>query len=185
MPAGSVSSSSTLQIFWDRPLVVVTSWWSVCSVISLNSGMPRAHPHTLKLSQITERHAPNKLYLSTFFSLLHSLLCWTDHSFIRNKCHTSDLQQPYLCLSYFKWRMCDFQLTHICPETFNTEYPDAKGLPVLANDGLLQKNTRGKHSTTSSLNKGGPSSGVHVSGMPKWCSANKTSYASEYGRCWA
>ena len=41
----------------------------------------------------------------------------------------------------------------------------------------LPKSNRGKYSATSSLNKGSPSSEVHVSRMPKWCSANKTSYA--------
>lgn len=50
---------------------------------------------------------------------------------------------------------------------FNTEYLDAKGLPILANGGLLKKSAGEKYSAISSLNKGGPFSEVHVSGMPK------------------
>lgn len=50
---------------------------------------------------------------------------------------------------------------------FNTEYLDAKGLPILANGGLLQISTGEKYSAISSLNKGGPSSEVYVSRMPK------------------
>ena len=37
--------------------------------------------------------------------------------------------------------------------SFNTKHPDAKGLSVLENGGLLQQTT-----ATSSLNKGSPSS---------------------------
>ena len=48
----------------------------------------------------------------------------------------------------------------------NTKYPEAKGLPVLADGGLLQTNGK-KYSTTSSLNKGSPFSKVHVSRMPQ------------------
>ena len=53
------------------------------------------------------------------------------------------------------------------PDVFNAEYPDAKSLPFAANGGFLQKNNRGKRSTASSLNKGSPSSEVHVSRMSK------------------
>ena len=41
------------------------------------------------------------------------------------------------------------------------QHPDAKSLPVFANDGLLQKNNRGKYSTAPSVNKGSLSSEVH------------------------
>ena len=57
---------------------------------------------------------------------------------------------------------------------FNTKHPDAKSIPVLANCGLFKKKKKKKkgglgveYSTTSSLNKGSPSSEVHVSRMPK------------------
>ena len=54
------------------------------------------------------------------------------------------------------------------PRYFNTKYLEAKGLPVLANGDIAPTNNdREKYSTTSSLNKGSPSSEVHVSRMPK------------------
>ena len=41
-------------------------------------------------------------------------------------------------------RIADIYFTHICPEVlFNAKYPDAKGIPFLANGGLLHKTTGG------------------------------------------
>ena len=58
---------------------------------------------------------------------IRSDLCLDPHS----------LTQNFICTDFF----------------FNTEYFDAKGLPVLANNDLLPKNNyREKYSTTSSLN---------------------------------
>ena len=42
------------------------------------------------------------------------------------------------------------------------KYPEAKSHHVLANGGLLRETNRGKYSTTSSFNKGSPSSEVRV-----------------------
>ena len=73
-------------------------------------------------------------------------------------------------------------LTHICPEIlFITEYSDVKSFPFLQTVASSKNNNnRGKYSTTPSLNKGCPSSEVHVSRMPNYRlkQTNKTSYAS-------
>ena len=64
-------------------------------------------------------------------------------------------------LSHSSW-------TLICPEKiFNTKYPEAKSLPILANGGLLQETT-GRNIQPSPLwIKESPSSEIHVSRMPK------------------
>ena len=70
-----------------------------------------------------------------------------------------------------------FTLTHTCPENlFNTKHPDAKKKKKkkpsrLCKRWLPPKTNRRKYSTISSLNKGSPSSEVHVSRMPELHSA--------------
>ena len=78
MPAGNVSSSSTLQIFREAGHL----WWllcrqSLCSVISLHSGMSRAvqlHPQELLKVDVDRWHIPVWASHSTFHFLL--LIHW-------------------------------------------------------------------------------------------------------------
>ena len=79
-------------------------------------------------------------------------------------------------------------LTHVCPEVLLTiKTLMQQSFPSLHSaSGLLQKTNREKYSTASSLNKGSPSSEVHVSRMPKLptaktCRLTKPVARPEYG----
>ena len=90
-----------------------------------------------------------------------------------------------LAVLYFTMRL--MTLIHVCPEVLLTlKTLMQKSFPSLHSGGLLQNTNRGKYSTTSSLNKGTPSSEVHVSRMPKLptaktCKLTKPVTRPEYG----
>ena len=146
-----------LYVNWSRRNCYVFTWMSVCM----------GQTPQLIWARRVKRHGGYTVSVThrvvrSLFSFSQQLL-WTDqcshtanslNNDVKNKQtkHTHQNQRHGSLFNPYMPRYC-----------VNIE---AIGLSVLANGRLLKKQKR-KHSSTSSLNKGSPSSEVHVSRMPK------------------
>ena len=146
-----------------------------------NSGISRAHTKTVTDCWET---CSKQTILKDYFS--PPQLTVLDRSVLHQK--SIPHQQPTAAMSVSElFQVMNQRLPlnpHMPWDFFNTEYSDAKGFPVLANDGLLQKTTQRNTQPPLLWMKEAPLQRSLSAGCQNDAQLTKPVMHSEYGRRW-